>query len=48
MDELREDIEYVSDMSKEDEHNYGDFAIQCDLLSLSSALVSDTMIKYKR
>lgn len=41
LDELREDMAYVSDMSKDDEHYYGDFAIQCDLLSLSSALVSD-------
>lgn len=41
LDELYEDMEYVSDMSRDDEHYYGDFRIQCDLLVLSSALLSD-------
>ena len=41
LDELYEDMEYVSDMSHEDEHYHGDFGIQCDLLALSSALISD-------
>lgn len=41
LDELYEDMEYVSDMPREDEHYHGDFGIQCDLLALSSALISD-------
>ncbi|MGN0321277.1 MAG: hypothetical protein ACI4D1_10215 [Lachnospira sp.] len=41
LNELREDMEYVSEMSKDDEHYSADFSIQINLLGLSTALVSD-------
>lgn len=41
LDELQEDMEYVSTMSKEEECYYPDFSINSKLISLSIALVSD-------
>lgn len=41
MDELKEDMEYVSNMSREDEHYMGDFLIECDIVALSSSIAVD-------
>lgn len=41
LDALREDMEYVSEMSQDEEHYYADFSINSKLLGLSTALTSD-------
>lgn len=41
LDELQEDMEYVSEMSNDEEHYYADFSIRTNLLGLSTALISD-------
>lgn len=41
LDELQEDMGYVSEMSHDEEHYYADFSIRSKLLGLSTALTSD-------
>lgn len=41
IDELKEDMEYVDDMSREDENYRGDYGIQFDISMLSFAIMQD-------
>lgn len=43
LDELKSEMEYVDDMSQDDENKAGDFSVQSGLSVLSSAILNDSI-----